>query len=238
MRQSAPHEALEADDRMRAFEREASGRIYLKAQPYFGHALVDLYRVTGETRYRDAAVRIADAMISNLADPASGGFYATTQTDTDALVPREEPFYDNLAAARFLLAVSVDSRDDDHRAAAEAALRRVAQPESIRRRGPRVADLALAISELTSGPVEVSVVTRDRELDQARALFEAGLRLYEPRKALHYEAPGRYPDQGRPAVFVCTRDACSSPVYEPEGIASAAASFVGDESGSGCGATQ
>jgi uncharacterized protein YyaL (SSP411 family) len=238
MRQSTHHETLGTDDRMRVFEADACGRVYLKAQPYFGLALVELYRVTGEERYREAAIRIADAMIAELADADVGGFFATTRGDTDALVPRDKPFYDNLAAVRFLLALHVDSHDDAHRAAADEALLFVAQPSAVRRRGPRVADLALAIEELSLGPVELSVVTRDRELAEARALFAAGRGVYEPRKALHYEMPGRYPDLGRPAVFVCSNDACSSPVYEPEGIAAAAARFAEAETSRGCAASR
>jgi uncharacterized protein YyaL (SSP411 family) len=236
MQQSAGHAALDSDERMRPFEVDALDRVYLKAQPYFGLALVDLYRVTGEDRYRAAAVRIADAMIAELADREAGGFFATTDAETDGLIPRQKPFYDNVAAARFLLALHTDSHDDAHRREAERALRFVARPPSIARRGPRVADVALAIEELTHGPVELSVVTRDREREEARALFAAGRRIYEPRKALHYEMPGRYPDLGRPAVFVCSRDACSSPVYEPEGIAEAAARFAQVEASGGCAA--
>ena len=51
------------------------------------------------------------------------------------------------------------------------------------------------------------------------ALFAAGLAIYEPRKLLHYEPTGRYPMQERPAVFVCTASACSSPIFEASEVA-------------------
>ena len=115
-----------------------------------------------------------------------------------------------------------------------ALLRAVAQPSSVARRGTRVAELALALEALDAVPVEFSVVTRDPEIPAAQSLFAAGRAIYEPRKALHYEMPGRYPDLGRPAMFVCTENACSSPVFDGTGIAQVAARFVASDASNGC----
>jgi len=72
-------------------------------------------------------------------------------------------------------------------------------------------------------------------LPEARSLFAAGRSIYEPRKALHFEMPGRYPDLGRPAMFVCTANACSSPVFDGAGIAEVASRFAVAEASSACG---
>jgi hypothetical protein len=59
------------------------------------------------------------------------------------------------------------------------------------------------------------------------ALFDAGLNVFEPRKLLHYEPPGRYPDRGRPAMYICNPDMCSIPIEDPALVAKQAAAFHG-----------
>jgi hypothetical protein len=58
-------------------------------------------------------------------------------------------------------------------------------------------------------------------------LFEAGRDVFEPRKLLHYEAPGRYPDRGIPSMFICNPDMCSIPIEDPAQVAKQAAAFHG-----------
>ncbi|MBW2464053.1 MAG: hypothetical protein JRH11_20560 [Deltaproteobacteria bacterium] len=238
MRQSDEDRMGSAGERMRSYEINASGRVYLKAQPYFGLALSALYRSTGEARYLEASRGLGDALLAVLEDRAgddAGGFFATTGTDTDGLIPREKPFYDNVAAGRFLLALAVDAHEPRYREAARRALAAVAVAGARSRRGARLAELALALEGLSLGPVEFSVVTTDPSADDARALFSAGVGVYEPRKALHYEAPGRYPDLGRAAVFVCTDNTCSSPVFDPGELRETAAHLGLAAPGSACG---
>lgn len=218
--QSEPSDELSSDDRMRLLNLQA--RPYLKPQGHFGSALLDLYRVTAHVPYFEAARGIGAAMRATLEDAEGGGFYSTTSGDTDHIVPRRKPFFDNIAAARFLLQLHVYAHDDELKDAALRTLRAVATPS---RRGPEVASFALVQEELALGPVEISIVTTDRDDARARALFDAGLRVYEPRKALHYESPGRYPDQGEPAAYVCTWEACSSPVTDPAELAAAVDNF-------------
>ncbi len=50
----------------------------------------------------------------------------------------------------------------------------------------------------------------------AGQLFSPAQRVYEPRKIIHFEQPGRYPERERPALYICNDDACSLPIYDAE----------------------
>ena len=185
-------------------------RLYLKAQGDMGLALLSLNEATGEERWLDAAKKIANAMHA-LEDSEHGGFFGTTARDVDALVPRQKPFIDNAAAARFLIRLAGVTRDETHRKTAERALAAIAP--RVRSEGPWGAGLlALAYEELVLGPVEVTIVRGGNDA-LARSLHDDLVRVYEPRKIVRVEDPGHYPKpKTGAAVYVCTRAACSSPV--------------------------
>ena len=78
----------------------------------------------------------------------------------------------------------------------------------------------MALETLNAQYVEMSVVGAEDD-PAAQALFAAGLATYEPRKLLHFEAPGRYPHRDRAALYVCNPSVCSPPVFEPNEVAAA-----------------
>lgn len=49
----------------------------------------------------------------------------------------------------------------------------------------------------------------------AQALYKAGMNTYHPRKLLHYEKLGRYPDRGKAVMYICNPDMCSVPIEDP-----------------------
>ena len=61
---------------------------------------------------------------------------------------------------------------------------------------------------------------------QAQRLFETGRMYYEPRKLLHFEKPGRYPDLGRPVMFICSQNACSVPIFDTKDVTLQAGKFA------------
>ena len=74
----------------------------------------------------------------------------------------------------------------------------------------------LALEELAAPSVDITVVgpADDATTD---ALYREALRYPDPRAALERSLPGtRYPDIGRPAVYLCTANACSPPLSDPE----------------------
>ena len=209
--------AVSGDDRIRAASFD--DRMYLKAQGAFGSALLALYEATGEAKWLDAAARIAQALRSKLEDPR-GGFFETTPSESDAFVARRKPMWDNGVTARFLLRLASLERDADLRASAEKALAATLDVRALSREGPWMLGIALvALEDALAGPVEISIV-RETDGAESKALYDAAIDAYEPRKIVHAELPGHYPKpKGAATAYVCTLTACSSPVTDPTALA-------------------
>jgi len=197
---------------------------YLRDQANFGVALLALHRVTGETYWIKSAERLSTALIQHLEDREFGGFYASG-TDGSALTSsKHKPLLDNGIAARFLYQLGKYTKNSDLITSSERAIRAVGSQQHLDKEGRIIGELAVAAEIVTSDYVEFTVVGSPYHI-QAKQLFEAGRQFYEPRKLLHYEQPGRYPDLGRPVMFICSHDACSVPIFEPKDIAKQANKF-------------
>ena len=222
--QTVDHGGVEHESRLHALVTEE--RPFLSAQAMFGLALLDLYRVTADEFWLTTAKRVADAALERLYDPDSGGFFATVRDSTAAVIAPRKPLEANGAAASFFYDLSIYTKSDVYRPVAERTVRAVGAPDIIRREGKITGEFALALERVTTAYVEFSVVG-DRDHPTAKALFDAGLSVFEPRKVLHYEAPGRYPDRGRPAMYICNPDMCTVPIEDPKAVAEQAAPFHG-----------
>ena len=90
-------------------------------------ALTTLHEATGDVRWLDEAVRMADDLLARFADPAAGGFFYTP-ADHEPLIMRKKDFFDsstpsgNGAAATVLLRLARSCERPEYRAAAEATL--------------------------------------------------------------------------------------------------------------------
>ena len=223
MIQAAPTELVVQDKRMRP--HDATNRPYLRPQGAFALGLLALYRATGDDSWLEAAARIAAGLRATLEDTEVGGFFGSSPLDVAPIPPRK-PLEDNAASARFLYELWVYTKDDSLEGAAERTMRAVAHPDILRREGRIVGNLAVALETVTAGYVEFSVVGEPGDA-HARALHASAREVYEPRKILHFEKPGRYPDRGRPAMYICNEDACSLPIVDPALVAKEAARFRG-----------
>ncbi len=224
MQQSVRTQRVVDDQRMRPFFAEE--RPFLSAQVWFGTAMLALYRATGEQRWLAHAQGIASAMRDKLEDPRLGGFFSTVADDTVAIIPVRKPLEHNGTAAHFLYDLWVYTKDDNLEALPARTLRAVADPKIISREGKVTGQFALALEKVTASYVEFTVVGAVED-PRAAALFNAGRLVYEPRKLLHYEKPGRYPDRGRAALYICNPDVCSLPIEDPGKVAAQAQLFRG-----------
>ena len=222
--QATANDQAAGDNRMRALVTDE--KPFLTAQVWFGAALLALHRTTGDSAWLDAANRIGQATLGALHDPAAGGFYATTPDATAAIIAPRKPLEANGTAASFFYDLWIYTKNDAYAEIAAGAIRSVAQPHILRREGKITGEIALALEKVTAAYVEFSIVG-DVEHPNAKALFDAGLAAYEPRKILHYEAPGRYPDRGIPSMFICNPDFCSIPIEDPAQVERQAALFRG-----------
>gem|GEM_PF-36433 len=208
------------DDTARLRPMETEERPYLAAQAWFGSALLALHGATGEARWLDHAVTVATALESQLLDEALGGFFATVPEPQAVVAPRK-PLELNARTAHFLYDLAVLRKQPRLAAMAEDAIRAAATPEAVRREGRVTGELALALETLTAAYVEFSVVSRERD-GAAWALFKAARSVHHPRKVLHFEAPGRYPDRGDAALYICNPDICSVPITDAADVAAQA----------------
>ena len=203
--------ALNQDERIHLKSTQA--RPYLRSQVHFGAALLAMYRISGEKIWLNSAQRLAAALKLNFGDAEHGGFYAAVSDGIETTIARRKPLQENGVAARFLYQLGKYTKDPALITAAERAIRAVSVPSMLEREGRIIGDLASALETVTSEYVEFTVVG-DASQPQAQRLFDTGRSYYEPRKLLHFEQPGRYPNLGRPAMFICSKDACSVPIFE------------------------
>ena len=219
MIQLIPGDELLSDERSLTFSAEP--KMFLRTQGHFGLSLLSLFKVSGKAVYRDKAVEIANHMRAALEDKDLGGFYGAPD---DGSPGRRKPLEDNAVAARFLYLLGVLTKQEDHKVAAERAIRASTSDEAVRREGRITGNLAVALELLTTGYVEFSVVG-DTGDPASLALLKAGREVFEPRKVIHFEAAGRYPKRSKPAMYICNDDACSVPIYKPEDVAQQAKQF-------------
>ncbi|MBI1732791.1 MAG: thioredoxin domain-containing protein [Gammaproteobacteria bacterium] len=225
-RQLVPGPEIGRDARVRDLPEAADLEpvIYLRTQVWMGHALLALYGTTGNKEWLALAQELYHAMAAHLLDAGSGGFVARRPPGAGPVLV---PVSDNALAALFLQRLAYYRKpggDEPLLAQAESALKAVGGADKVEREGKMVAELALAVQHLLAGPFEFSVVGTAGD-PMARELFLAAVRAYEPRKILKYEAPGRYPDLGRPALYICTSTLCTKPITAATEVDRALAEF-------------
>ncbi len=246
--------ALEPDGPARAAARRATERIinehstpggglthqaggppqplYLRDQANMGRALVALYQVTGEGQFLEQARTLADVLLRDFQDPQAGGFFAQT-ADPEAVgvfANRRKPLRENAVAARFLLELHrlLDHRDTDlpYQAAAKRALLAVSQPKNIKSYGRIIGEYLLALEVFEATPVDITV-SGDLSDPTTLELHRAANSLYAPQASIAISPPGeRYPDRGKPAVYLCTDTTCSPPIFNPADVGERGQQFL------------
>lgn len=203
---------------------------YLLDQGWMLRAELLLHEATGEKRWRDAALRTAEAMEA-LARPANegGGYFAHTPDPaaTGVFAERRVPLKENGVAARGLVHLGRLTDDDRWIDRAKSALRSQT-PATIEGAGRRVGHYLLALEELLGPYVLLSIVGPDDET--TAALHAASFALPLPHRLVELDRPGegRYPFPGQPAVFLCNESACSMPVSEPGQLAEQAEAILAE----------
>jgi uncharacterized protein YyaL (SSP411 family) len=113
---------VDADGGVR--RRDGDSPRFLADAAAFGRGLACLAQVTGESRYREAAMRVGEALLRDFRDPATGALWANTTDPAAAGVfaDRSRPFRHGVNAARFFAALADLTGDPDWRDAGRAAL--------------------------------------------------------------------------------------------------------------------
>jgi len=143
-------------------------------------ACIDAWETTGELRYYDAAIDLANAMIARFHDPDGGGFFDTEKDAGDklgALAARRKPMQDsptpagNSTAAAALLRLEALSGRTDFRAKAEDTL--AAFAGVIEHYGLYAGSYGLALEQLLLPPMQVVILGRGASARQLAAIANA-----------------------------------------------------------------
>jgi uncharacterized protein len=206
---------------------EAAG--VLADHAWLVEGLLALHQVTGENRWRDAALPMLELTQKHFADPDHAGAWFDTAADAEALYRRPTNPTDNAtpagasALAGALVTASALTGSESYRAAAEAA---VARAGLVPAKAPQAAGHWLTTAEaLAHGPVQIAVIGAAR--DPARAALEATAWWAAPGGAVVLagepgaDAPmlaGRGLVAGAAAAYVCHGFVCDRPVTSPEDL--------------------
>ncbi len=188
--------------------------------------LLDLFEVSGEREWLDAAVRLQTQLDSQFWD-AEGGAYFLSAADGEKLIARDKPDYDgaepsgNSVAALNLCRLAELTDGHDYRKRAEAVVSVFAY--NIEHGRESVPKLLCALDWLWSRPLQI-VITGDDSMER-RGMTGVLVETYAPNTVRVLATPGLSIPlvEGRPlggpaAAYVCRGGACDLPVRTDEGL--------------------
>jgi uncharacterized protein len=227
---------LQREGRVLRTWKEGRAKIdgYLEDYALLTDALLAVWELTFETRYLDAAIETAGAMVARFWDDGEGAFYDTA-VDGEALIVRPRDVLDNATpagnstATLVLLTLGLITGDADH---TRRATRVLAGLRDAVARYPSAFGELLGALDFAVGPaVEVTVVG-DRQAADTSALLREVYTRFRPRMVVAGRDPGD-PDaearsplfegrdrrDGRATAYVCVGYTCGQPATDPAELA-------------------
>ncbi len=216
--------------------REGQAKLpgFLEDYSFVADGLLSLYEATFERRWLDAAVELADEMISLFWDEPAGCFYDTGRGHEE-LVVRPRDVFDNAqpcggsVASDLLLRLYVVTGNEDYADKAVAPLRSLAE---LMGRAPAGTGRWLAALDFyLSTPKEVAVIGEPDDPATSTLLREVNRRYLPNRVLVGAESAdsaasaglplleGRGLVNGKPAAYVCENYACQLPATDVESLA-------------------
>ncbi len=185
--------------------------------------VTDLYEATVDPRHLQFAVELAEAMMKRFHDPEAGGFWQAT-ADTPHLLLRYKEDYDgaepsgNSVAALTLLRLAAIADRQDWRAAAEKAIRLLAQ--RLHQFPQAVPHLLLALDFALQEPRRI-VLAGPFKGDDTKGLLRAAHSVFQPHKVVlgnagPVEAFARTlpVNESFTQAYCCTGTACQPPTRD------------------------
>jgi hypothetical protein len=215
---------------------QAKLNAYLEDYANLADGLIELYQLTFDLRWLQAARDLADAMIEQFWDQRQGGFYQTSH-DHEALVARPKDFVDNATpsgnsvATDVLLRLHALTGEERYYTLAETIL--LVLREGMARQPLAFGHLLCALERAISRPQEI-VVIGDPAGSDAQALWAEVRRRFlpnsvlagAPNEAAAREATAVVPlladrvqVRGLPTAYVCENFACQMPVIDSASLA-------------------
>ena len=215
---------------------QAKLNAYLEDYANLVDGLVELYQLTCDLRWLQAARDLADAMIEQFWDQRQGGFYQTSH-DHEALVARPKDFVDNATpsgnsvATDVLLRLHALTGEERYHTLAETIL--LVLREGMARQPLAFGHLLCALERAISRPQEI-VVIGDLAGAGAQALWVEVRRHFLPNSVLAGAVSDvaarnaaaavplladRVQVRGLPTAYVCENFACQMPVTDSAALA-------------------
>jgi uncharacterized protein YyaL (SSP411 family) len=199
-------------------EHDAAGP-FLGDSLAMGQAFVSLYGVTGDRDWLKRAEEARAFLASNFAAKTGAGF-VTSKAPTDHAYKPHQERDENAGVARFANLLSQYTGIKADTDTATCAMTYLATKEVAI--AWMSAPVLLAELEFTHPPIHVTVEGRKDDA-AAKGLFQTALKTGPPYMRLEWwdrreGGPPRddvqYPNLPRPAAFLCTATACSSPISD------------------------
>jgi len=195
---------------------------YLGDTLAMGQAFLALYNVTGNRDYLNSAVAAAQYIAAHFAPAASGTGFPTSAARANAAYRPRPDRDENVSLVRFNSMLALATGEARFHATAVEAMRYLAARSVATR--PMAAPILLANQDITEAPLHVTVLGSPSD-SGSRALHTAALRSISSHELIELRDPASttpssiaYPKLNRPALFLCSAQACSSPVFRPEEV--------------------
>ena len=192
-------------------------------------ALLALYVATGERTWLQRATSTADFIATRFTEKDAG--YVANPTQKDAVGVFSAPVRgidDNIGMARLANSLAHYTSQPRYRDMAVHAMRYLASTQIVDSQN-FLAGVLLADQELANPPTHITIIGHKddaaaRQLHQAALSYPAPYRRIEwwdKREGAMPNPDVQYPELARPAAFVCTNHACSTPLFEPARLTAA-----------------
>jgi uncharacterized protein YyaL (SSP411 family) len=193
----------------------SSDFIYLKTQAHAGLAMLSLYQYTSDTTWLTFSEQLHAAVYKQLYDKEKGGMFSTNNMPVSlgGKVATTKVLVENGLYARFLTELSDLTGNEDYLKVAEVCLRSVSAEKIVKNEERLIADYVMGLDKLKKGHFVFTIVSSDRTSEEFKKMLQLVQSYYHPAKLIKVEGPGHYPDLGKPALFVCSRNVCSQPIF-------------------------
>lgn len=225
---------LRPDDRLlhSSMAGEAKGLAFLDDHASLGNALLSLHAATLELKWLDAAVWLANEVVTRFWDEESGTVFDTA-ADAEALILRPRDPMDNATPSGPSLAAELLARTGQimGRSAWLDISRRIVDREAdaMNQFGPAFGRMLVVGQRLSTAPAEIAIVglkkddgldggATDRLIRVAHSSLHANLVIAGTRGSGSGSGTplleNREPVNGKPTAWVCSNYACRLPVNE------------------------
>lgn len=200
---------------------------FLDDYALLGDALLGLYQGTGELRWLEAAVSLADDMIARFHDDVGGAFYYS-QSSHEPLLVRQKDSQDgatpsgNSAAAWWLLRLWHYTGREDYRRLADQVLQWLAP---LAQRMPTAFGHFLGAVDFASGPIQEVVFVGTPDVSILREAQQKLWQDFSPRRVLGWvnpQIPAGYYERfpllagksvvAEAAAYICEDGVCQAPI--------------------------